>query len=81
MTNFIPRAHSRRAWPSGRPSFWSSARADRTDGAIAYDGEWGAHIHSGHKAFGGRADSVNTLVGEADAFDFFAGITSRKAAC
>ena len=67
MTNFMPRAHSRCAWPCGQTEALVEPLADRADGAVAHDGELRANVHAGHEAVGGRAELVHALIGEAEA--------------
>ncbi len=67
MTNFMPRAQS-----CGFAFVLIERTANLTHGAIANDGELGAHIHAGHEAIGWAAKLVHTLVGEPQAGDRFA---------
>ena len=57
----------------GQAELFVQSLADCADRAVAYDGELGADIHAGHEAFGRMAGLVHALIGEAQAFDFFAG--------
>ncbi len=72
MTNFMPRAHSRWAWPCGQAELVVDSLADCADRAVADDGEWRTNIHSGHEAVGWRAGFVHALIGEPHPFDFVA---------
>ena len=67
ITNFMPSAHSRRAWPSGHAEPIVDRLAHSADWAIAHHGEPRLHIHAGQIALVGSAVLVHTLVGKPQA--------------